>query len=163
MPKGGFKTMRKTLLFIALFLLLPCTLCAEGILESSPDILKKIEKKACVINVSSPVHNQWCYINDVCPVVWDTSNIPAGGTVYLHLIQIESIYTEQEGSGYPVQNTGNYQWIVSENVGPLTEPTGVVYRIKVITPDKKCSGKSGIFGLKRKLLFPETPIPLQKK
>jgi hypothetical protein len=155
--------MKKTILFIALFLLLPGTLCADGIIKPSGDFLKKIEKRACEITVTSPAYTQWCYINDVCPVVWDTSNIPGGGTVYLHVIQIESIYNVQEGGGYPVQNTGNYQWIVPENVGPLTDLTGIAYQIKVITPDQKCSGKSGLFGIKRKLLFPETPIPLQKK
>jgi hypothetical protein len=146
---------------LALFLVLLGLLCAEGIQRTYPGGIEKLKKIPCEINVTSPAYNQWCYTNNACPIVWDTSNIPSGGTVYLHVIQVDAEHIEGwEGPGYPVQNTGSYQWIVPENVGPLD---ATCYQIKVITPDQKCSGKSRVFGIKKGMHpIPKMPVPLQR-
>lgn len=125
------------------------------------DLKAKFIKTSCQINVTNPTIQTWCYINQVCPVIWDTSNMPSGGSVFLHVIQVDAEHPSGwEGGGYPVPNTGNYQWIVPENVGPLDG--SAFYVIKVITPDQKCSGLSEGFGIKRKLEFPKIPTPLKK-
>jgi hypothetical protein len=153
--------MKKTILLIALFLLLPGTLLADDIIKSLKDMRKEIQMKPCEINVTKPVYNQWCYINKSCPVEWDTSNIKNWGSVFLIVVQIDAAHIEGwEGGGYPVPNTGNYQWIVPANVGPLAN---TIYQIKVITPDHKCSGKSRVFGIKEKLELPKLPVKQLKK
>ena len=98
------------------------------------------------INVSSPVVNKIYYINEPCPVTWDTSNIKNYGTVFLHVIQYEIQDLDGwEGGGFPVSNTGNYQWTIPANIGPLEN---TMYAIKVVTQDKRCVGTSGKFTVK---------------
>jgi len=156
--------MRKTILFIAIFLLIPGTLFAEITIKPSPEMLKKIEKKPCDIKVTSPAYNQYCYINHACPIAWDTTNIKNWNSVFLIVIQIDSAHIEGvEGGGYPVPNTGNYQWIVPENVGPLTDTTNTIYQIKVITPDHECSGKSSVFNITKRIVLPKLPVQKFKK
>jgi hypothetical protein len=165
--KGGCKTMKKTILLIILFLLLPGILLAEVTIKPSSNQIQKIEKKTCDIRVTSPVYNQYCHINQACPIAWDTSNIKNQGSVFLIVVQIDAQHIGGvEGGGYPVSNTGNYQWIVPENVGPLTDitsPTTTIYQIKVITPDHECSGKSSVFNITKRTVLPKIPVQQYKK
>ena len=110
----------------------------------------KSAEGSCHINVTNPTLNTTCYINQPCPVTWDTSNIKNYGTVFLSVIQwdIEHLGGDFEGGGYPVSNTGNYQWTVPENVGPLNN---TAYIVKIVTPDHKCEGQSPAFGIKMKI------------
>jgi hypothetical protein len=116
----------------------------------------------CSVNVTGPAANQTCYVKGTCPVTWDTSKIKNYGSVFLHVVQIDAQHPQGwEGGGFPVPNNGSYQWVVPENVGPLT---GATYQIKVVTPDQKCSGKSKPFNIKNKLMQTpaQKPVLLKK-
>lgn len=110
------------------------------------------------INVSSPVGNQTYYVNKPCTIKWNTSNIKNHGTVFLYVVQYDAQHRDSgwEGGGFPVSNTGSYQWVIPANVGPMSVAgfDMVVYAVKIVTPDKRCVGQSGQFLIKKKLSAP---------
>jgi hypothetical protein len=107
------------------------------------------------VPVTSPVYNQTCHINEVCTISWNKSTLTGYGSVFLHVVQVDLQHpTGLEGGGYPVANTGSYQWIIPENVGPL-ESTAYCIRIK--TSDGKYKGQSPIFVIKKKPIMQHIP------
>ena len=109
----------------------------------------KTKPESCHITVTNSQRDAICYINQPCPITWDTSNISNYGSVFLSVIQwdTEHFNGDFEGQKYPVSNTGNYQWTVPANVGPLNN---TAYIIKIITSDYKCEGQNKPFGIKMK-------------
>jgi len=104
------------------------------------------------ISVSSPVAGKTYFVNQPCAVTWDTSNINNYGTVFLSVVQYDVGHLEGwEGGGFPVSNTGNYQWVIPANVGPTGLNDWTVYGIKIVTPDHRCAGQSGHFDIKIKM------------
>jgi hypothetical protein len=119
-----------------------------------PMMKYKAEPKNCYITVNTPYYNTICYLNQLCLITWDTTNIKNHRTVYLSLIQwdLEHINADYEGPEFPVPNTGSFRWIVPENVGPLLNygaPYPVGYILKITTPDRKCIGQSSAFVIKK--------------
>jgi len=109
------------------------------------------------ITVSNPVGNNVYYINEACPIRWDTSKIKNYGTVFLYVIQYDMQHLDGwEGGGFPVSNTGNYQWIIPANIGPIEY---TMYAIKVVTQDKRCVGMCGKFTVKIKI---KKTAPMEK-
>lgn len=120
-----------------------------------------LDHAPCLISVTSPTLNQQCYVKQTCPIAWDPSGIQNYATVFLHVIQIDAQHPQGwEGGGYPVANTGNYPWVIPENIGPLT---GTSYRIRVVTPDRKCSGRSAAFTINAIPPILRIPAPIQQR
>jgi hypothetical protein len=112
------------------------------------------------INITSPpsTPNQTYFINQTLPIAWNTSNIKNYGTVFLSVVQYDIEHMDgSEGGGFPVANTGSYQWMIPANVGPTSLCDegfcGVGYAVKVVTPDGRCVGQSVKFSIKKKI-FP---------
>jgi hypothetical protein len=137
---------KKISLFFVLYFLFTGILCA-GEIKPQLNMKYKVEQKPCYINVTSPTLKTICYINQPCSIIWDKSNIQNYGSVFLSVIQwdVEHFQGDFEGGGFPVSNTGSYQWVVPANVGPLKD---TAYIIKIVTPDHKCVGQSPAFGIK---------------
>jgi hypothetical protein len=134
----------------------------SGVPEKKTDTSCISGVKPCPpINVSSPVVNNVYYINEPCPIRWDTSNIKNYGTVFLYVVQYDLQHLDGwEGGGFPVSNTGNYQWTIPANIGPLEY---TMYAVKVVTQDKRCVGMSGKFTVKTKIIKKMVPMEKTKK
>jgi hypothetical protein len=139
---------KMSILFM-LYFLLPGLLFA-GEIKPPMTMKYKVKQKTCSITVTDPRVSSTCYINQSCLIKWDTSNIKNYGSVFLSVIQldIEHINADFEGGGFPVSNTGSYQWTVPANVGPLKD---TAYIIKIVTPDHICVGQSPAFNIKMKI------------
>jgi hypothetical protein len=138
---------KKISIFFILYFLFSGLLYAGEIKPQINMEYKMKQQNPCYIKVTSPDIKTWCYINQQCSIIWDTSNINNWPTVFISVIQWDKEHpnADYEGGGYPVSNTGNYQWTVPANVGPLVN---TAYIIKIITPDHKCTGQSAAFGIK---------------
>jgi hypothetical protein len=115
---------------------------------------------SCTVVVTSPVHNQWCYVDRVCTISWVTSNLTGYGSVFIGVVQFDAQHLAGwGGASYPVANTGSYSWVVPENVGPLE---AAAYKIEIKTADGKCEGMSGLFGIKKRLPVHVAPKGIMK-
>ena len=107
------------------------------------------------IRVNSPTSGQTCYINSQCTINWDASTISNYGTVFVSLVQYDIEHINGwEGGGFPVRNTGSYEWVIPTNVGPtkLENTAGsVVYVVKITSGDGRCVGQGTQFHIKNKL------------
>jgi hypothetical protein len=116
------------------------------------------------INVTSPTLMGLYSVNQACPIQWDTTHIKNYGQVFLFVVQYDPEHRQGwEGGGFPVSNTGKYEWIIPANVGPTSwQNDEVLYAIKVATPDRRCIGYSKYFDIVPKTIN-QIPQEIRKK
>jgi hypothetical protein len=99
------------------------------------------------ILISSPEAGKTYYIGDKVTIRWATNLIQNSGTIWLFICWPDRTTC---GGGFPVSNTGSYEWTINE-------PQEHDLVIKILSQDDQHVGYSGVFHVKKKIQ------PLQKK
>jgi hypothetical protein len=91
-----------------------------------------------VIGVNSPNSGQQVIVNTLCSIEWDKNALNAIKYYATVFLQVYSMKLQAAGGGYPVANSGVYQWTpTSYDIGQN--------KILITTADGKFKGESGVF------------------
>jgi hypothetical protein len=118
---------------------------------SEPFTISKLElsmplhpAQLTAIKVTSPEAGKTYYIGNKVVIRWETNLIQNIATVWLFICWPDRTTC---GGGFPVANTGSYEWTINE-----PEEHDLV--VKIQTQDEQHVGYSGVFHVKKKLLTP---------
>jgi len=117
--------------------------------------MSRVPAKVTNIQVTSPEGGKIYYIGDKVMILWSKALLQNQATVWLFVCWPDKTTC---GGGYPVANTGSYEWTINE-----PEEHDLV--IKVLSHDDKYVGYSGVFHVKKRILKPREGLvgPIKKK
>lgn len=122
----------------------PLTAMSEAFNISKLSVAIKKPVALNAIIVTSPEAGKTYYIGDKVTVRWVTTNIQDNAQVWLFVCWPDRTTC---GGGYPVANTGSYEWTINE-----PEEHDLV--VKIQSHDNEHIGYSGVFHVKKKPFKP---------